>query len=228
MKAYHIYLLRHGMTEANEKGQYIGSTDVPLCEEGEKNLLELAETFTYPVAELFYSSPLQRCVKTLEMLYPQANIELVPKLAECNFGDYEGKTFDELKDLEGYKSWIAGSGHESPPNGENGTEFQARCCAGFAEIVEILLRSGKQNAVVMAHGGTIMAILSTFGYPRKQFYDWMSNNGKGYEVVITPQMWMNSKVIEVAGVIPFKSEQDDKIKAYDDMIDELKASDIFE
>lgn len=228
MKTYHIFLLRHGMTEANKKGQYIGSTDVPLCEEGEKQLLELAETFIYPQVELFYSSPLQRCVKTLEILYPEANIELAPKLAECNFGDYEGKTFDELKDLEDYKNWIAGAGQEAPPNGESGTEFQARCCVGFSEIVEQLLRSGNQNAVVMAHGGTIMAILSTFGYPRRQFYDWMSNNGKGYEVVIMPQMWMNSKVIEVAGIIPFKAEQDNEIEAYDSMLDELRSSDIFE
>jgi alpha-ribazole phosphatase len=228
MKAYHIYLLRHGMTEGNKKGQYIGSTDMPLCEEGEQQLRELAKTYVYPAAELFYSSPLQRCVKTLKILYPDASIQLLPKLAECHFGDYEGKAFEELKDLEGYKNWVAGAGQAAPPNGESGTEFQARCCVGFAEVVEQLLRSGKQNAVIMAHGGTIMSILSTFGYPRRQFYDWMSNNGKGYEVVITPQLWMNSKVIEVAGIIPSEAEQDDNLEAYNVMIDELKGTEFTE
>jgi alpha-ribazole phosphatase len=153
---------------------------------------------------------------------------LLPKLAECNFGDYEGKTFEQLKELEGYKNWIAGAGQAAPPNGESGTQFQARCVAGFAEVVEQLLRSGNQNAVIMAHGGTIMSILSTFGYPRRQFYDWMSGNGKGYEVVITPQLWMNSKIVEVAGIIPYEAEQDDNLEAYNDMIDELRGTEIIE
>jgi alpha-ribazole phosphatase len=222
MKAYHIYLLRHGMTEGNKKGQYIGSTDMPLCEEGKQQIKELAEAYVYPIADLFYSSPLQRCVKTLKMLYPDATIQLLPKLAECNFGDYEGKTFEELKELEDYKNWVAGAGKAAPPNGESGPEFQARCCVGFAEVVEQLLRSGKQKAVIVAHGGTIMSILSTFGYPRRQFYDWMSGNGKGFEVIITPQIWMNSKVIEVAEILPYEAEQNDNLEAYNAMIDELK------
>ena len=32
MVAYHLYLLRHGITEANLAGKYIGSTDEPLCQ----------------------------------------------------------------------------------------------------------------------------------------------------------------------------------------------------
>lgn len=30
MKSYKIHLLRHGLTEANEKGWYLGLTDLPL------------------------------------------------------------------------------------------------------------------------------------------------------------------------------------------------------
>jgi alpha-ribazole phosphatase len=228
MKAYHIYLLRHGLTDGNKKGQYIGSTDVPLCEEGKNQLDELAKTYVYPDSELFYSSPLQRCVQTLEILYPGASVQLIPKLAECNFGDYEGKTFEELKDVADYKSWIAGAGKAAPPNGESGPEFQARCCVGFAQVVEELLRSGKQNAVIMAHGGTLMSILSTFGYPRRQFYDWMSGNGKGFEVIITPQLWMNSKVVEVSCIIPYEAEQEDNLAAYTGVADVIKETDFTE
>lgn len=193
-----------------------------------QNLIEMTRTYVYPSAELFYSSPLQRCVQSLAIIYPDASVQLLPKLAECNFGDYEGKTFEQLMELDGYKNWIAGAGQTAPPNGESGTEFQARCVAGFAEVVEQLLRSGKQNAVIMAHGGTIMSILSTFGYPRRQFYDWMSGNGKGYEVVITPQLWMNSKVVEVARIIPYEAEQEDNLEAFNGMINELKGIDFFE
>ena len=34
MKGYRISLIRHGLTEANEKGIYIGRTDLPLSAKG--------------------------------------------------------------------------------------------------------------------------------------------------------------------------------------------------
>ena len=35
MKNYRLYLIRHGITSGNLEGKYIGTTDLPLCEEGE-------------------------------------------------------------------------------------------------------------------------------------------------------------------------------------------------
>ena len=42
MKTFKLHLIRHGMTEGNLKGLYIGSgTDIPLCDEGRAQLQEL-------------------------------------------------------------------------------------------------------------------------------------------------------------------------------------------
>ena len=41
MKTYTIHLIRHGMTEGNKVGRYVGSTDASLCEEGIKEIKEL-------------------------------------------------------------------------------------------------------------------------------------------------------------------------------------------
>ena len=38
MKGYRISIIRHGMTEANEKGIYIGKTDLPLSSKGASEL----------------------------------------------------------------------------------------------------------------------------------------------------------------------------------------------
>lgn len=55
MKTYKIHLIRHGQTEANAKGLYIGMTDLPLSPEGLGELLELKQNFVYPEAvSLFY------------------------------------------------------------------------------------------------------------------------------------------------------------------------------
>jgi alpha-ribazole phosphatase len=208
MKAYHIYLLRHGMTQGNKEGRYIGSLDVPLSPEGESDISEMAQTFEYPYAELFFSSPKIRCLRTLEILYPDAKPQIIDNLAECDFGDYEGKTIDELKNDEHYRKWASGDGAEAAPNGESSKEFQMRCCVGFEQIVETLMRSGSQSAVIMAHGGTIMTILGAYAFPRRPMFEWISNSGMGYEAVITPQLWMNSKAIEVAGIVPIGAQEE--------------------
>lgn len=62
MKTYKIHLIRHGQTEANAKGLYIGMTDLPLSPEGLAELLTLKREYTYP-APLVFHQPLTRCSK---------------------------------------------------------------------------------------------------------------------------------------------------------------------
>lgn len=208
MKAYHVYLLRHGMTQANKEGKYIGSTDLPISKEGEEKVLELKSKYRYPRAEMFFSSPKKRCLNTLKLLYPEVEPEIVEELKECDFGDYEGKTIDELKDDPEYQKWASGS-IQAAPNGENSKDFELRCCAAFEKIVDKLMRAGKTTAVIMAHGGTIMSILGTYAFPRRPMYEWVTENAMGYEVVITPQLWLSAKAIEVAGAIPLMEGEGD-------------------
>lgn len=226
MKAYHIYLLRHGVTQGNKEGRYIGSMDVPLSPEGKQSIKELALEYNYPSAELFFSSPKIRCKQTLDIIYPDAQPEMVNHLAECDFGDYEGKTLDELKDDEYYQKWVSGDGVESPPNGESSKEFQLRCCAAFEEIVDTLMRCGKHTAVIMAHGGTIMTILGGYAFPRRPMFEWMVDSGMGFEVLITPQLWMSGKAMEVVSILPQIAQEEsseprnDLYEDYDKLFDD--------
>ena len=96
MKTYQIHLIRHGLTDENEKGKYIGSTDVPLSQKGIKLLKKYSEEYDYPGAPIVYSSPLQRCVQTAGILYPAITPKIIGGLAECSFGDWEGKTGADL------------------------------------------------------------------------------------------------------------------------------------
>ncbi|MFT8887856.1 MAG: histidine phosphatase family protein [Ethanoligenens sp.] len=207
MKAYHLYLIRHGMTQGNDEGRYIGATDQPLSKRGEEELKKLAQNADYPYADVFFTSPLQRCVRTLEILYPGAKPQVVPDLRECNFGAYENKSMEDLKDDPSYQAWVAAKGKSTPPDGEPVESFQKRCCTAFAGIVDQLLRTGSTHAVVCAHGGTIMFILAAFGYPNRPFYHWMTGNGQGYEIVITPQLWMSAQAFDIAAPIPENAPQ---------------------
>ena len=73
MKNYRLYLVRHGVTQGNLDGIYMGSgTDQPLCAQGAAQLRALAARFPYPKAETVFSSPMRRAVETAELLFPDA------------------------------------------------------------------------------------------------------------------------------------------------------------
>ena len=57
MKSYKIHLLRHGLTEANERGWYLGLTDLPLSPSGLAALLEQKKKGGYPGAARFFYQP---------------------------------------------------------------------------------------------------------------------------------------------------------------------------
>lgn len=204
MKSYRIHLIRHGVTEGNAEGRYIGRTDLPLSEEGAAQLAGLKAERVYPPASAFFCSPMKRCVQTLRILYPEAEPVTVGDFRECDFGAWEGKTAAEIAaEDDRFAQWISGGGKAvSPPGGESGGVFMHRVCAAFEKLVEALVRSGTTSAVLVAHGGTLMTILAAYGLPRADFYDWMTEPGCGYTMRITPGLWMRSMVGEVCSKIP--------------------------
>lgn len=208
MKSYRIHLLRHGQTEGNAQGQYIGSTDLPLTEDGVRQLVELKEQGDYPMASVLFSSPLQRCLQTAEILYPELRPIVVDDFRECDFGEYERKTAGELTDDPRFSAWMDGGVKAAPPGGESTEQFVNRCTAAFEKLVEGLMKTGVTDAVVCAHGGVICAILWAYGLPEGEFYDWMCGNGRGYTLRVTPGIWMRVAKAEVSEMLPIGAPKD--------------------
>ena len=83
MKTFKLYLLRHGLTEANLKGIYAGSgTDLPLSDEGAAQLDRLAEDFEYPPAPTVFVSPLLRARQGIAIIPDD------PRAGQKFFGAY--------------------------------------------------------------------------------------------------------------------------------------------
>ncbi len=207
MKTYQIHLLRHGLTEENERGKYIGSTDIPLSKKGMDLLKKYSNEFDYPTAPMLYSSPLKRCVQSALILYPSLTPILSGGLAECDFGDWEGKTAAELSDDPLFPKWLSNSAQTAPPNGESGEAFLRRICIAFEKIVNELIKSGETSAIVVTHGGVIMNLLSVYGLPHAKPYDWHMDNGFGYSLRINTLLWQRDKVCEVYALAPYKKEE---------------------
>ena len=202
MKKYRIHLIRHGLTSGNLEGRYIGITDVPLSQEGMDGLYKLRENYTFPDSELIFTSPLLRCIQTANILFNDREFMISDDLKECNFGDFEGKSCEELQNNTDFAKWLSGDAGTAPPNGESTQEFINRCVSGFSEIAEYMMKTGTETASVITHGGVIMAILSSLAYPRKKFNEWITSPGSGYTISISPQLWMSGSIVEVIDYVP--------------------------
>lgn len=202
MKSYVIHLIRNMPCEGNLEGRYIGRTESPLAEGAITELLARKRRHPYPRAEGFFAAPHTRCVDTLRLLYPRAQPEVVLPLAECDFGDWEGKTARELEHEPGFSQWMAGGGATAPPNGESGAVFAQRVCAGFEMLVQNILARGVTENVLVASAGALTTILAAYGLPKADPYDWMCAPGCGYSARITPSLWMRGCVMEVFDTLP--------------------------
>ena len=167
MKTFKLHLIRHGMTEGNLKGLYIGSgTDIPLCDEGRAQLQELKERFEYPQVDTVFSSPLMRSVETANILFPNATHQFsVHDLREAGFGVFENRPVKELVKDEDFKKWITPGSGFVPEGAEPTEQFHARCAETLLKLFEYMIRMDVTEAACVTHGGVIMSMLSQRALP---------------------------------------------------------------
>lgn len=179
-----LLLLRHGETQANREHRYLGRTDEPLCAIGIETLLSYKGQNRYPAVQYLFVSPMKRCLETAEILYPGLCPVVVPEWREMDFGQFEYQNYEDLKNDIQYQAWIDSGGELDFPRGESRKDFILRCELGFRRMCETLRRmtaeaTEKSASVgVIAHGGTIMALLSSYG--GKSYFDCQRATGRGY------------------------------------------------
>ncbi len=201
MKTLKIHLIRHGSTDANILGQYIGSkTDLPLSPEGLSELRLLKESIEYPEIELLYSSPMLRCRQTAALLFPDKAVIAVENLTEYDFGDFEGKTAAELEAHPDFFEWTSGKLSKTP-NGEENSDFIKRLCIGLNQIVLDMLEKGVSESAVIMHGGAIMMLLAATAVPRHSPVEYTADCGRGYSLLITPSLYHKSGIVELYDII---------------------------
>ena len=87
---------------------------------------------------------------------------LLKELREMNFGKWEGKTYEDLKENRLYRQWLGRSCYHCPPDGESFLSSHKRVDAGWAKIIEEVLSSSLQSCAMITHGGVIRYLLSKF------------------------------------------------------------------
>ena len=210
MKSYIVYIIRNGETKEEVEGKYIGHTDVELSGDGRRQLESMRDELVYPPVDAVISSPLKRCTETAAILYPDNKFITIDSLIECNFGEFEGKDAEELKDYPVFPHWLAGEKGVEPPFGESNEAFAKRVCEGFIKIIDGLIKTGTTRSAIVTHGGVIMALLTNFGLPQLPMHEWITPNGCGYTLRITPSLWMRGHKLEVVYEFPYEKDDRDE------------------
>lgn len=188
-----IYLIRHGMTEANEKRIYCGISDLPLSENGIKALAEKKVYYQSLMSDKvkYFTTSMRRTEQTLEILFENGGKvpehDVVTGFKEINFGIFELKSYEELKNDIEYIEWISGDYENNvPPNGESGAEMSKRVLAAFYDWLEAL----EEESAVVCHGGTVYYIMRhLFPEEDKTLYEWEPKNGCGYCLEFSDGKW---------------------------------------
>ena len=178
MKAY---LIRHGRTVANENWLYCGQSDPPLTEGGIEELKKKREIGGYPdPAGLdVYTSGLARTEQTLETLFGDIPHSALPDLMEINFGDFEMRSYEQMKEDPEYIAWCTGDNEANIPPGEgaeSGYMMQDRVFRCFDELI-----AKGRDCLIVSHGGPITSLFMRYVTDTgKNWYELHPGNGEGF------------------------------------------------
>lgn len=200
-----IYILRHGETEYNTQKRYQGTRDVPLSFKGRSELVKAPFC-----PERVYVSPLSRALETAQILFPEAEKTEVFDLREMCFGVFEGRSYIEMEKDADYIAWVGEDCMGRCPGGESRAEFIERSCKAFEEIVDNAFKNNEKEVVIVAHGGTQMAVMEKFAYPQKDYYEWCAKNGGGYLLFADFDEWSKTRKIHLLDEVCYMRKEGSK------------------
>lgn len=186
-----IHIIRHGKTVLNEEHRYQGSLNPGLSENGKKDLISLKNKIIYPCTNIVFVSPMKRAKETAEIIFGTASFVEIPELTEIDFGDFEGKTYEELRHVKEYLSWLdecvkletqekagVNSWLQTEITNNDGSIHKEENCAVLPEAIEDYVNRVKRGidsviekcnelniseAVIVSHGGVINAVSKLMG-----------------------------------------------------------------
>lgn len=175
-----LLLVRHGQTAYNAERRFMGQLDVPLDEVGQAQALAVAARLSNEHPSAIYSSTLRRALDTARAIqaampsHPELRTDV--RLIEGQFGDWEGKRYEELRanDAERLARWEDGKIDNTPPNGESLEDLAERVGAAYRDICAA---HPDQTILIVSHGGTLQVMITlALGLPLKDYRKlWLSN-----------------------------------------------------
>jgi probable phosphoglycerate mutase len=156
-----ILLVRHCTHELLDQYLVGRRIDVPLSDIGIERSGRLAARLADHGVSHIKSSPRFRALQTARPLALKLRLPIVimREFDEIDFGDWAGRTFDELRDDPRWARWNAYRGTAAPPRGESMGELQRRVVHGILSLVQA---HPNQCVVIVSHAEPIRAAILHF------------------------------------------------------------------
>ena len=138
-----LFLVRHGQTDWSASGQHTGWTDLPLNDTGRRQAALLAARLAPMRFAAVFTSPLVRALDTCRAAGLAEEAIVDPDLREWDYGEYEGRTTDEIRETQpGWSIWA-----DPVPGGEAIDDVAAR----VDRVIERTLRA-EGDVAIFGHG----------------------------------------------------------------------------
>ncbi len=152
-----LFLVRHTPVNVHA-GTCYGRTDVPLDDAALARLLPALHA-QLPLQAVMLCSPLSRCLRLargLQALSQGRTIVVEPRLIERDFGEWEGRRWDDIPH-EQIHAWAMDFLNYAPPGGESVSAMAKRSLSTLTYKPRT-----DHAAVVISHAGPLAAIAAHF------------------------------------------------------------------
>ena len=157
-----LLLIRHGATEWNATGRFVGRTDIPLSDTGMQQAQAVAEMLKGEPLSRIITSDLHRARATAEALARGRDlaIELDARLREFDFGCWEGLTWLEI--VERFPELTEDHAHTARLYAPEQGETFDQVCARVEPVLDEIVTAGAphDHVALVAHAGVIHASLA--------------------------------------------------------------------
>lgn len=147
-----IYLIRH-TTPQIDKGTCYGQADLDVTDSFDQEAACI-KPYLSPHIEKVISSPLQRCSKLAQYLFPSHTIQYDDRIKEIHCGEWELQPWDVI-DKQQLDPWMADFINIQIPGGESYVQLYQRVASFFEEVVQKY-----SSLAIVAHGGVIRSLLA--------------------------------------------------------------------
>ncbi len=146
MPVEHLFLVRHGETEANEKGIEAGPLDFHLTKKGRRDVRFIARMLSKVKVRAVYSSPVPRAVETAGILAKSHDLKV--------------KTLEELTEAKIKPEFVGKKGrHHILESPEDYLETNDELYTRTSKAIEIIRRQNDGKVIVVSHGDVLSAML---------------------------------------------------------------------
>jgi probable phosphoglycerate mutase len=154
-----LFLIRHALTAVTGKTLYGQTPGVPLDGRGRAQAERLAERFAGIRLAAVYSSPLDRCVETMEPLAAQRGLPVTIRegLIEMDAGSWTNRPLGQLRRTRRWRQVQEAPSRFTFPDGEGFAQAQARA---LTEVHAIAARHPRSRVAVGSHGDIIRMLVA--------------------------------------------------------------------